>query len=408
MAICDIWGNRLNVGGISGVINPKDCSFFDGVYPTFSNLLDPEKVTYGYLSEGNGALDTSKTTWFTTDFIEVEGKPCLYCERYTQSGVTELYVNRVAFYDSDRNFVSGASVATAAISIPTNAKYVRCCWGTSSCGVNTYPYNIRFHFVGTAADNTAAYLPFEYYFADKAAYIRAELKAAHIPLMQYSPHRGKHIVAYGDSLLDAYGGHDLNKVPYNGDDSENDMPLVKICHEFGMTLDNRAKGGSNISTHATQGYTEVNGCAMLDAYVAEVNAGTAQAPDYILIAFGTNEYADYAGTADNTSAETEYFSGAIKYFIETIRTNFPSCVFGFVLPPQCDWSVSGNTYKDPAKARAVALEVLAQDEYAVPYIDMWKDSGITAAMASDGVHVNKEGAGKVLYYHALRRFVMGL
>lgn len=406
MALCDIWGKPLNLGGVSGIVNPKDCSFFDGVYPTFSNLCNPEKFVYGYL---NGAtFDESSKTWITTDYIDIEGGAYLYAERLTSAGAVEMYVNRISFYDFDKVYISGASVQEAAIEIPDKAKYVRCCWNYSSCGVQTYPYNMRFHFVGTADDNTAAYLPFEYYYADKAAYIRAELKADHIPLMQYSPHRGRHLVAFGDSLTDSYGGHDLNKIPYNGDFSEDDMPLVKICHEFGMTLDNRANSGSNLTTHATTGYTDVNGCAMLDAYVAEVNAGTAQAPDYLLIAFGTNEYEQYAGTADNTSAETDYFSGAMKYFIETIRANFPGCVFGFVLPPQCDWSVSDNTYKNPSKARAVALEVLAQDEYAVPYIDMWTQSGITAAMASDGVHVNKEGAGKILYYHALRRFVMGL
>lgn len=404
-------GNEIQIdgGNLSQVVAPKNCTFFEGEYPTFSNLFNPESIAYGLLSATAGTVDGSNTGWFyNADPINVEGRAYLYCERYTSAGVTEFYVNRVAFYDADMNFISGASVATAAIAVPEGAKYVRCCWADISCAVNNYPYNLKFHFVGVADDNSAKCLPFEYYYANKYDFIWAEIKPENIPMVNYSPFRGKHLVVFGDSLMDGYGGHTLHNVPYNGDDSANDLPLVKICHEFGMTLDNRAKSGSNISTHVTQGYTNVNGKAMLDVYITEVNAGTAKAPDYMLIAFGTNEYTANAGTAENTSGETDYFSGAMKYFIETVRTNFPGCVFGFVLPPQCDWSLAGVTYKSPAAARDAALAVLAQDGYAVPYIDMWTESGITADMASDGVHVNREGTGKILYYHALRRFMLGL
>lgn len=400
---------QIDGGSISKIVAPKNCTFFDGEYPTYSNLFNPENVTYGLLSATAGTVDGTNTGWFyNADPINIEGRAYLYCERYTRAGVTEFYINRVAFYDADMNFISGATIATAAIAIPEGAKYVRCCWADISCAVNDYPYNLRFHFVGVADDNSAECLPFEYYYANEYDFIRAEIKPENIPMVNYSPFRGKHLVVFGDSLMDNYGGHTLHNVPYNGDDAANDLPLVKICHEFGMTLDNRAKAGSNISTHVTQGYTDVNGKVMLDAFIEEVSTGTAQAPDYILIAFGTNEYSDYAGTVNKTSADTDYFSGAMKYFIETIRANFPSCVFGFVLPPQSDWSVASVTYKDASKARDVALEVLALDDYAVPYINMWTESGITADMASDGVHVNKEGAGKILYYHALRRFVMSL
>lgn len=409
MIFYDGHGNIINQsGGISGTVTPKDCSFFDSEYPTYSNLFDPGKITYGYLEPSSGVVNESKAdSWWTTEFIGIEGGAYLYCEHYNSDGTTEVQCNRVSFYDADKKHIS-CTTMSAPLAIPANAKYTRCCWGVDHCNVQTYPYNLRFFFVGVADDNSATALPFEYYYADKTAYIKAEVKQDNIPLMKYSPLWGKHLVVFGDSLMDVHGGHDLNKVPYNGDDSENDKPLVKICHEFNMTLDNRAKAGSNISTHTTQGYTDVNGKVMLDAYITEVNAGTAKAPDYILIAFGTNEYAANAGTAEDASSNTDTYAGAMKYFIETVRANFPSCVFGFVLPPQSDWSIASVTYKDPSKARDVALEVLALDDYAVPYINMWTESGITADMASDGVHVNKEGAGKILYYHALRRFVMSL
>lgn len=407
MGIYDIYGNPV-AGGISGIVTPKDCSFFDSVYPNCSNLLDPEKIVYGYLEPSSGVVNESKAdSWWTSDFIDIDGGAYLYCEHYNSDGTTEVQCNRVSFYDSDKNHIN-CTTTSEPLAIPENAKYVRCCWGINLCNVQSYPFNLKFFFVGTAGDNAAVYLPFEYYYADKTAYIKAEVKPDNIYPVKYSPLRGKHLVVFGDSLMDVHGGHVLNKVPYDGDFSEDDKPLVKICYEFGMTLDNRARAGSNISTHVTQGYTDVNGKVMLDAYIAEVNAGTAKAPDYILIAFGTNEYAANAGTAEDASSNTDTYAGAMKYFIETVRANFQSCVFGFVLPPQCDWSIASVTYKDPSKARDVALEVLALDDYAVPYIDMWTESGITAAMATDGVHVNKEGAGKILYYHALRRFMMGL
>ena len=47
------------------------------------------------------------------------------------------------------------------------------------------------------------------------------------------------------------------------------------------------------------------------------------------------------------------------------------------------------------------------EEYRVPYINMYTESGITSDMLSDGVHIGTEQSAN-LYYHAMRRFMIGL
>ena len=88
---------------------------------------------------------------------------------------------------------------------------------------------------------------------------------------------------------------------------------------------------------------------------------------------------------------------------------------GFVLPMQGDWvtwnpSASGKDIKgnhDAIKA------VLGLPEYAVPYIDMYCESGIVPAMLpneqypTDTIHPRSDWAQE-LYYRAMRRFLMGL
>jgi hypothetical protein len=97
-----------------------------------------------------------------------------------------------------------------------------------------------------------------------------------------------------------------------------------------------------------------------------------------------------------------------KYFIEKLRylqKNYnQKMVFGFVLPPQSSWGES-----DPriTSGRAAMLEVLNTDEYAVPFCDMWKESGICLDQMTDGIHVASIESNN-LYYHAMRRFLMGL
>lgn len=216
-----------------------------------------------------------------------------------------------------------------------------------------------------------------------------------------NPLAGAKWVLFGDSLTDAYGGHDLT----------GDYFASKIALEFNMSLDNRAKSGSNINTASNGNYTNVNGCAMLDDLISEVEEGNTEAPDYITVAFGTNGYKAQNGTVDDTSENKETTCGAVKYFIEKCTEKFPNAFLGFVLPPLGSWKAEDgqqfpNVNKDVDAAREAIKSVLDLPEYGgIPYIDMSKKSGITLDMLPDKIHISTDQTN-LKYYRALRGFMV--
>lgn len=211
-----------------------------------------------------------------------------------------------------------------------------------------------------------------------------------------SPLGGAKWVLFGDSLTDNYGGHDLTS----------DYFAARICNEFGMELDNRAKGGSNIYRGGSGNYVSVSGMIKLDEFVAEIDAGTTEQPDYITIAFGTNSFAAQIGTNEDTSETDTSVYGATKRFIEVLREKCPNSVFGFVLSPKQDWGTNDPNNLRAVDAARTAIKTIC-DEYGVPYIDMSTQSGITVAMLPDGIHISNNQSQN-LYYHAMRRFMIGL
>jgi lysophospholipase L1-like esterase len=214
---------------------------------------------------------------------------------------------------------------------------------------------------------------------------------------EFSPMANSNWVLFGDSLTDSYGGHDRASEYF----------ASKIANEFNMNLDNRAKSGSNIYKGGSGNYVSVSGIVMLDEYLAEIEAGTTEQADYITVAFGTNTFKTDMGTNEDTSETyTSSVYGATKYFIEKIREKVPNAVLGFVLSPRQNWgNADAQKLRDVDGAREAIKTVC--EEYGVPYIDMSTQSGITVDMLPDGIHIKNDQSQK-LYYHAMRRFMMGL
>jgi lysophospholipase L1-like esterase len=238
---------------------------------------------------------------------------------------------------------------------------------------------------------------------------------AGIQLTVDPPYEGKKWTLFGDSLTDEYGGKDWNE--YKGTDryAEGDARCwdgykfaSRIGREFGLTIDNRAHSGSNIYYTEDGTYSDYNGINMLNALIAEIEAGTTECPDYITVAFGSNQNLSYVGTVEDTSETYTTAYGATKYFVEKLRylqeTYNQQLVFGFVLPPQTVWNGSAER---ASKGREAIKAVLDTEEYTTPYVDMWTESGISHSMLPDGVHISSERTNN-LYYHAMRRFMMGL
>lgn len=211
-----------------------------------------------------------------------------------------------------------------------------------------------------------------------------------------SPLVGASWVLFGDSLTDNYGGHDLTGNYF----------ATKIAREFNMSFDNRAKSGSNIYRGGSGNYTSVSGMIKLDEFVAEIEAGTTEQPDYITIAFGTNSFTAQLGTNEDTAETDTSVYGATKRFIEVLREKCPKSVFGFVLSPKQNWGSSDPNNLRAVDAARTAIKTVCE-EYGVPYIDMSTQSSITAAMLPDGIHISNDQSQN-LYYHAMRRFMIGL
>lgn len=256
-------------------------------------------------------------------------------------------------------------------------------------------YNTAWHYVTVfnelidrLANTTNFVKPYTYY--NDAGSRHAAMLSPDCPMT------GETLTVFGDSISDAYGGHDL----------ASDYFIAKICREFGMRIDNRAASGSNLCI-STDNYASVSGVYKLQEYLAEVSNGEIEQSGYILIEFGANCYDTYVGNASDTSEIiTKSYYGAAKYFIEQLRTNSPNSVFGFILPHDVAWG-NNNTAKDSGVPRAREAIRDVCEEYRVPYFDMYKDSGISSEMLPDGVHI-KDAQSQNLYYHAIRRFVMGL
>lgn len=390
--------------------------YFNTTYYPSINLANPEKIS------------ADDNLIATTDFIPVVAGKYLYCEYAKDITINpDITVNalwfgysRVLWYaDTESNYKSYTDPegdfrvegVCKPVLIPEGAKYAKIQWNTRY-GTTTDPEEFYRYFVGMYDDNTLSVAPWSFY--SETGIVSSILKPQNATYTDEPPYKGKKWTLFGDSLTDAYGGKDWQKSTVAGDNPWTGYFFAsRIAREFGLSIDNRAKSGSNINTASNGSYTDVNGCAMLDGLIAEVEAGTTEAPDYITVAFGGNGYASQLGAIDDTSENKETTAGAVRYFIEQIRTKFPNAVLGFVLNPMGSWkSEDGapfpNTAKDIDATREMIKSVLDLPEYGgIPYIDMSTQSGITLDMLPDKIHISSKQANN-LYYHAMRRFMLGL
>lgn len=424
MVMYDSQGNLIKI---------NSDEYFNVLHPTYSNLFSAARD--GYMDNvklgGQGrtiALAGSTTSGFI-DISDYKGKYIIPQYATVREVNPEMVLNTfpyytyLEFYDENKDYIeplyADASVTRPyttprnPVLIPQNASYVRCAWNISYNGVRTCELWQFGVFIVDAADGTIPFEPFYSEGTPKSVYLRQNnFRFSDAPLLY-----GKKWTLFGDSLTDSFGGHDWQKSSYSKGEygtigDETDVPWTdyffasKIAREFGLTIDNRAKAGSNMCIPLASQWVSVAGINILNEFIAEIDAETVEQPDIITIAFGTNAYDNYIGTdADDSTVTTASYYGATKYFIEKLREKCPKSAFGFVLPPVADWVNDSGKQAGVPLAR-IAIKTVCE-EYGVPFIDMSKESGITADMLPDGVHISSHQANN-LYYHAMRRFVMGL
>lgn len=421
MGLCDINGKPITTPSNGGVTLAQHV--IDN-----PNLADPSAFSAGLLT-GTGVFDTGNPEGATTDYI-----PCSPGQIVTVGGINGHNHNPwfiatdivyacygYYFYDSSKAAVSGATSrpdVSNGITVPEDASYIRVSfYGDAGAGNFFYSSGCKSGFVHVG--DSFCTEP-KWWFKNNIE--REWIPAESVGYTYQPPYAGKRWVLFGDSLTDGYGGHgwDESTSPVGGigwKDTEERVPWTgyfwasRIAREFGMTIENRAHGGTNIN-YGTKDDKGNNGCLEVDNFIAELEAGTTEEPAYITVGFGSNSVLRELGTIDDTSDTTTTTCGAVKYIIEKLRAACPNAVIGFVLPPKSTWNADGDMYNETDalnvyKGREAIKSVLDSDDYLIPYVDMWTESGITLDMLPDNIHVSSIESNN-LYYHAMRRFMMGL
>lgn len=363
------------------------------------NLANPSEFVIGWVGT-DGKLSTVNTGTRTTNYI-----PCSPGQIVTVGGInaydhnpwffaTSYVVACLAycFFDSDKNAVGGESgrpSVSGGITVPEGASYIRVTFFNDAAAGALDVDHLEKMFVHVS-DKLCTEPKYWFENDTEKRYIFPDL----VSYVDAFPYAGKTWVLFGDSLTDGYGGHgwDMSTVPEAMGAWTDYFWASKIARRHGLILDNRAKSGSNINVSSV--YTDVSGVTILDAFLAEIAAGTIDQPAIITVGFGTNTLTSEIGTDENTSADTATVYGATKYFIEQLRTNCPESVILFILPPTSNWG------RDVDGGREAIKTVC--DNYGMPYINMLTESGITADMLPDGVHIGTKQANN-LYAHTVER-----
>ena len=417
MALYDGCGNIINMPTSNGSILAQHVI-------ENPNLANPNEYEVGWVGV-DGKIDTANPGTRTTNYI-----PCSQRQIVTVGGISSYNHNpwfvatgynanclAYCFFDSNKNAVSGATgrpPVSNGITVPDGASFIRVTFfiDGASGGMDVNHLEMMFVHIGDSLCTEP-----KRWFEDNIE--KEWIPADSVGYTYQPPYIGKKWVLFGDSLTDAYAGKGWDEstqstggVGWTKDNTRIEWTghlwASRIARELGLVIDNRAKSGSNINDGSNGNYGDVSGIKILDAYIAEVEAGTTECADYITIGFGSNTRSDQIGTNADTSTTKTSVYGAMKYFIEKMRylqKNYnQNMVFGFVLPPQSSWG-EGDTRI--TSGRTAMLEVLQSDDYAVPYCDMWKESGICLDQMTDNIHVASIESNN-LYYHAMRRFMMGL
>lgn len=246
------------------------------------------------------------------------------------------------------------------------------------------------------------------------------------------PYRGKTIAWIGDSIVE--GGAYPTRVGTN---------LGATVHKFGFASSTMSKNAGDpngldkmtmyrfATAIASGDWSEVIAGAEYrrdntnpsDDNTPQVNAMAALdwgAVDYMVIAFGTNDWAGSTplGSALTPDPNGETFLGALAYAIETIQSAFPRIQ---IMLLGMSWrtrqfntapEINSDTWADAQGHYLIDYQdalLSAADNYRIPAYDMYRKSGVNirtyGQYLTDGVHPNA-GAGQDLWAKKAQAFLM--
>lgn len=215
--------------------------------------------------------------------------------------------------------------------------------------------------------------------------------------------KGKKWVQIGDSLTDYSGSHAVN--------GTNDGFGDYIARKYECTFLNWGTAGASYSIRNTS-EDENSGVRKCDRLVSENIA-----PDYVTLALGTNDREN--GNSADTSADNTGLYGAVRYCIEKIKTAYPSCKLGVILPPMrgtANDTVDGNINTQQLERNNIIKSIC--ELYSVPTCDMFHESNIVSAYLGDGLHLGTKTDNPVymesmplptwLYKNKLESFLLSI
>lgn len=357
-------GKSLNDVYFSGEIDPEDTSFFD----VSTNLYDGHTLTTGRLKT-DGTIDTTKTTFATTDYIDIHGNDGKYIMAENTSGAIGYY--GVGFYNKNKIFISGnGSTSVAAIQIPSNAVYVRMTIINSG---NVFP------FIGISSSSNA--MPYEPYYKI--------LKEDSLPAPDRNWYKGKKISALGDSITE--NGNDLGV-------SSSHSAWRQFVYELlllSSPVVNNGIGGTRVSgdgENAMWKDSRINAIA-LDS-------------DVILFNGGMNDWGGNAEIGTEDSVDTDTFMGALNVVAVKLITRFPAKRIFWMTTTygrnDNDVTPDLNSLNLTTWDYAEAIRTIAK-KYGFPVIDLAAECGwnkvnyATYLNAEEGIyiHPNRNGGKRM-------------
>lgn len=143
----------------------------------------------------------------------------------------------------------------------------------------------------------------------------------------------------------------------------------------------------------------INNCAVI--HIQKYLQERTSTPDYIILSYGTNDIETSMGNPDAVIKEPDLkkvslysMCGALRWSLETLKTEFPTAKIYVALPIQ-----ARDGGKNSANKRKIAGIKKVCDSMSVPYFDCYNESGITQANEGtylrDGLHPN--AAGQVVH-----------
>lgn len=156
--------------------------------------------------------------------------------------------------------------------------------------------------------------------------------------------------------------------------------------------------GYSLAPHDQEVQKRINNCAIVHIQKYLSQKDTVPVPDYIILSYGTNDVLgkdekdpEYILDKEELEeADLISIAGAVRWSVETLRTEFPEANIYIVLPLQ-----SKSTERNRNNLKKIEIIKKVCDNLSVTYFDCFAESGITQEnelqFLRDGLHPNEEG-----------------